>query len=177
MGGATLASILHVANCPSPSHCSHPIVAIQLPPSNYRRPITVLESPSPLPLLLSLPSLSELPLPLPFAIAVAVAIAIAITLAVAIANAVITIFPLVHPLHVLIVVSRGGQSHCYQQWCCCCHHDQYVDGNIVFVVMAALNDGSSPLPSTNRARHTPPLLPPTTVTAIRQWLFLPALSA
>jgi hypothetical protein len=43
----------------------------------------------------------------------------------------------------------------------------YVDDSIVVVVMAACNDGSSSLPSTGRARCAPPLLPPTTMTAIR----------
>jgi hypothetical protein len=37
MGGAALASILHVAGRPSPSHRRPPIVVIQLP-SSYRRP-------------------------------------------------------------------------------------------------------------------------------------------
>ncbi len=37
IGGAALASILHVAGCPSPSHCRHPIVVVQLPLS-YCRP-------------------------------------------------------------------------------------------------------------------------------------------
>ncbi len=37
MVGAALASILHVAGCPSPSHHCRPIVVIQLPLS-YHRP-------------------------------------------------------------------------------------------------------------------------------------------
>ncbi len=37
MGGAALASILHVAGCPLPSHRCCPIIVIQSPTS-YRRP-------------------------------------------------------------------------------------------------------------------------------------------
>jgi hypothetical protein len=37
MGGAALASVLHVAGCPLPSHHCCPIVVVQSPPS-YRRP-------------------------------------------------------------------------------------------------------------------------------------------
>jgi hypothetical protein len=36
MGGTALASVLHVAGFPLPSHCCCPIVVIQLPLSNYR---------------------------------------------------------------------------------------------------------------------------------------------
>ncbi len=31
MGGAALASVLHVAGHPSPTHCCHPIVVVRLP--------------------------------------------------------------------------------------------------------------------------------------------------
>jgi hypothetical protein len=37
MGGAALASVMHVADCPSPSHCCCPIVIVKLPLS-YCRP-------------------------------------------------------------------------------------------------------------------------------------------
>jgi hypothetical protein len=36
MGGAALASVLHVAGHPSPSHCCRPIILVQLPSSNHR---------------------------------------------------------------------------------------------------------------------------------------------
>ncbi len=36
IGGAALASILHVAGHPLPSHCHHPIVVVQLSSSNCR---------------------------------------------------------------------------------------------------------------------------------------------
>jgi hypothetical protein len=47
----------------------------------------------------------------------------------------------------------------------------YIDNSIVVVVMAACNDRSSPLPSTNRARCAQPFLLLTTTTAIRQQPF------
>jgi hypothetical protein len=40
MGGAALASVLHIAGHPLPSHCCHPIVVIQLLSSNCRPQIT-----------------------------------------------------------------------------------------------------------------------------------------
>jgi hypothetical protein len=43
----------------------------------------------------------------------------------------------------------------------------YVDDSIVVILMAACDDGSSPLPSTGRARCAPLSLPPTTTTTIR----------
>jgi hypothetical protein len=116
-----------------------------------------------LPLLLPLP----LPLPLPFTIAVAVAIAVTIAVAIAITHALIPISPLVRPLRLLIVVLSGGQSHRYQQWCHCHRHGCYLDNSIVIVAMAVLDDLSSPLPSTDRARFAPKPLLPTTMAAIR----------
>ncbi len=66
MCDAALASILHVAGSPLPSHCTPPIVVVQLPLSNCCPKIA-------------------LALAVPVAIAVAVAIAITITVALAVA--------------------------------------------------------------------------------------------
>ncbi len=153
------------AFCMSLAAHHHHIVVVPLLSSNCHRPIAILQLPSMLPL--PLPPPLQMPLPLPFAIAVAIAVAITIAVAATIANAVIAIFPLVCPLCFLFFVLSGGQSHCYQQWCRCCCHGRYVDDSIVVAATAALDNGISPLPSNDKARHTPSLLQPTTTTAIR----------